>query len=276
VLSDGAASYMQGAGGLIGETRGGTSKYYHADALGTTRAITNSSQTKTDSLDTDAFGMSVAVTGTTPTPFGFAGQHGYQNDSVTGLMRLGHRFYDASVGRFLSRDPIQDGYNWYTYCNNDPVNGVDPSGLENHDKDNPGHVVNNSKKFIPIVWDDGDGHVVMAPLPPGWESNDDPNSKGSIDVDFIPGGSKKWRHILPERYVDTVIDANGDNNAPRYVPRLKPPRIEDRDVNDDPNYPDWPDQMGIGSKGRKPKILTWQEAEEKGYIYPKGSHKKTK
>jgi hypothetical protein len=34
--------------------------------------------------------------------------------------------------------------------------------------------------------------------------------------------------------------------------------------------------MGIGSKGRKPKILTWQEAEEKGYIYPKGSHKKTK
>lgn len=57
VLSDGAASYMQGAGGLIGETRGGTSKYYHADALGTTRAITNSTQTKTDSLDTDAFGM---------------------------------------------------------------------------------------------------------------------------------------------------------------------------------------------------------------------------
>ncbi len=48
---------MQGAGGLIGETRGGTSKYYHADALGTTRAITNSTQTKTDSLDTDAFGM---------------------------------------------------------------------------------------------------------------------------------------------------------------------------------------------------------------------------
>ena len=130
VLSDGAASYMQGAGGLIGETRGGTSKYYHADALGTTRAITNSSQTKTDSLDTDAFGMTVAVTGSTPTPFGFAGQHGYQNDSVTGLMRLGHRYYDASVGRFLSRDPIQDGYNWYAYVGNDPVNAVDPKGLE--------------------------------------------------------------------------------------------------------------------------------------------------
>ena len=47
-------------------------------------------------------------------------------------MRLGHRSYDASVGRFLSRDPIQDGYNWFTYVGNDPVNGVDPEGREGH------------------------------------------------------------------------------------------------------------------------------------------------
>jgi RHS repeat-associated protein len=40
-------------------------------------------------------------------------------------MRLGYRYYDASTGRFLSRDPIRDGYNWYVYCENDPVNAVD-------------------------------------------------------------------------------------------------------------------------------------------------------
>jgi RHS repeat-associated protein len=62
-------------------------------------------------------------------PFGFASQHGYQTDTDTGLMRLGHRYYDASTGRFISRDPIQDGYNWYAYCDNDPVNAVDPVGL---------------------------------------------------------------------------------------------------------------------------------------------------
>ena len=33
-------------------------------------------------------------------------------------------------GRFISRDPIQDGYNWYAYCNNDPVNDDDPEGLQ--------------------------------------------------------------------------------------------------------------------------------------------------
>ena len=165
VLDDGAASYIQSAAGLAGETRSGTSKYYSADALGTTRAIVNSSQTKTDSLDTDAFGMNVAVTGTTPTPFGFAGQHGYQSDSATGLMRLGHRYYDASIGRFLSRDPIQDGYNWYTYAGNDPVNDVDPEGEEDH----PATAYNDTNE---IKW------VILVPI------------KGK-DLPVVPGNPKK-------------------------------------------------------------------------------------
>jgi hypothetical protein len=38
--------------------------------------------------------------------------------------------YDTSTGRFISRDPIRDGYNWYTYCQNDPINDVDPKGLQ--------------------------------------------------------------------------------------------------------------------------------------------------
>jgi len=128
VLSDGAASYVY-AGGLVSEVRGGTSKFYHSDALGTTRAITNSSGSTTDSLTTDAFGMTVSGSGSTPTPFGFAGKAGYQSDPETGLMRLGHRYYDNSTGHFISRDKILDGYNWYAYCGNDPVNSVDATGL---------------------------------------------------------------------------------------------------------------------------------------------------
>jgi RHS repeat-associated protein len=75
--------------------------------------------------------MTVSVVGTPvgARPFGFAARHGYQSDADTGLQRLGHRFYDPATGRFLSRDPIRDGYNWYNYCGNDPVNKVDPQGL---------------------------------------------------------------------------------------------------------------------------------------------------
>ncbi|MCG8449682.1 MAG: RHS repeat-associated core domain-containing protein [Pirellulales bacterium] len=39
------------------------------------------------------------------------------------------RWYDPTVGRFISEDPIQDGTNWYEYAGNNPVLYVDPSGL---------------------------------------------------------------------------------------------------------------------------------------------------
>jgi RHS repeat-associated protein len=121
VLSDGSATYAHGVAGLVSENRGGTTKVYHSDALDSVRALTNISGTVTDSRSTDAFGNVTTTTGTTPTPFGFAGGFGYQQDSETGLMRLGHRMYDSSTGRFISRDPIQDDYNWYVYCDNDPI-----------------------------------------------------------------------------------------------------------------------------------------------------------
>ena len=42
---------------------------------------------------------------------------------------LGHRYYDSDTGRFLTRDPIKDGRNWYSYCENSPVSFFDGYGL---------------------------------------------------------------------------------------------------------------------------------------------------
>lgn len=42
---------------------------------------------------------------------------------------LGHRFYDSSTGRFLTRDNSKDGNNWYTYGINNPERWADPLGL---------------------------------------------------------------------------------------------------------------------------------------------------
>jgi uncharacterized protein RhaS with RHS repeats len=43
-----------------------------------------------------------------------------------------NRYYQASTGRFIQRDPIgyAGGLNLYSYCAGDPVNFSDPSGLE--------------------------------------------------------------------------------------------------------------------------------------------------
>ena len=54
-------------------------------------------------------GNAVASSGTLAGPFGFLGGQGYQEDADSGLMRLGARYYDPSVGRFISRDPLRYG-----------------------------------------------------------------------------------------------------------------------------------------------------------------------
>ena len=54
-----------------------------------------------------------------------------ERDSSTGLDNHGFRYYDASIGRYISNDPIgyEGGFNLYVHCTNDPVNKFDPLGL---------------------------------------------------------------------------------------------------------------------------------------------------
>jgi RHS repeat-associated protein len=72
----------------------------------------------------------VGSAGTWQGPFSYGGPFGYQTDGDSGLLLLGHRYYDPTLGRFLSRDPIKDGRNWYTYCANNPVRFADPEGTD--------------------------------------------------------------------------------------------------------------------------------------------------
>ena len=53
----------------------------------------------------------------------------YEEDANSGYKLLGYRYYDASIGQFLSADPAMVGSNWFAYCGNDPVNEEDPAGL---------------------------------------------------------------------------------------------------------------------------------------------------
>ena len=43
------------------------------------------------------------------------------------------RWYDPAAGRFISEDPKKDEFNWYVYCDNNPVNRVDQDGNTDFD-----------------------------------------------------------------------------------------------------------------------------------------------
>ena len=125
VLNDGSATYVPG---ISRHTSAGT-RTYHQNFAGSNSAETDSTGTTQATRTHDAFGNLVATTGTPSGPFGYVGGGGYQEDNDSGLRLLGHRYYDASVGRFITRDPAQDGGNWYAYCGNSPTNGADPTGF---------------------------------------------------------------------------------------------------------------------------------------------------
>lgn len=81
-------------------------------------------------LDYDEFGRVLVDTNPGFQPFGFAGG---LYDADTALVRFGSRDYDPQVGRWTSKDPI--GFfggdsNLYAYVLNDPINLIDPAGLD--------------------------------------------------------------------------------------------------------------------------------------------------
>jgi RHS repeat-associated protein len=117
-----AVSRSAGAG-----TRGG-SAYLGKDLLGSVRSTTDDNGNLEDRYEYDAFGKPYKGDLTTGMNLGYTGK---PYDPATGLYNYGYRDYKPEAARFTTVDPIRDGSNWFAYVNNDPVNWVDPWGLEN-------------------------------------------------------------------------------------------------------------------------------------------------
>ncbi len=107
----------------------GTIRYYQTDALGSVIALTDENGIVKTTYSYDPFG-NVTVSGeTSDNPFQFAGR---ENDG-TGLYYYRARYYSPELQRFISEDPIGFGggdVNLYVMVGNNPVNFVDPLGLE--------------------------------------------------------------------------------------------------------------------------------------------------
>ena len=114
------------------KNQGSSIQYYHTNHLGSTDTITNELGQEIVHYEYAPYGEIVLTDGPDSTDYKFTGK---PLDDETGLYFYGARYYNPVIGRFITPDPTiqrpsdpQD-LNRYTYCRNNPVNLIDPTGL---------------------------------------------------------------------------------------------------------------------------------------------------
>ena len=112
----------------LSQLQSAASSYYEQDGLGSVTSLSNAAGALANTYTYDSFGKLTASTGTLTNPFQFTGR---EFDAETGLRYYRFRYFDPTVGRFVSEDPIgfDGGINFYLYVQNNPSLLIDPFGL---------------------------------------------------------------------------------------------------------------------------------------------------
>ena len=104
--------------------------YYHTDAVGSTRLVTDANRNIAFSDNYQPFGQDNSSSGSETYKF-----TGKPVSQTTGWYYDYQRWYDPSIGRFVNQDPLggdlsnPQSQNRYVYANNIPTTFTDPTGL---------------------------------------------------------------------------------------------------------------------------------------------------
>ena len=134
--ADERTDYVSGPNGALARIKRvagiDTTTFIHADHLGTARAATGTGGGLLWEDFHSPFGESLNHPDATDDQGDYTG---HIRDKATGLTYMQARYYDPTIGRFLSIDPVtfmDTGspamFNRYAYTFNDPVNMIDPDG----------------------------------------------------------------------------------------------------------------------------------------------------
>jgi len=144
-ITDGVATkYIFAADMRIAKLEGTELHYFHKDHLGSSTVMTDESSSRVEGTEYMPFGQIRDHTGTDVSKYRFTDQ---ELDSETGLYNYDARLYDPVIGRFVSPDSIvpdlydPQSLNRYSYCRNNPLRYVDPSGHFDNDMEHGGRAV---------------------------------------------------------------------------------------------------------------------------------------
>ena len=118
--------YLHGLGLVARIKPDGTLHYYHPDFRGSVIAMTDANQTISHKYQYDEFGNLTNSQEADPNPFRYVGTLGIMHET-NDLTFMRARYYDPTIGRFMSEDPIW-ATNLYPYANNNGIMNVDASG----------------------------------------------------------------------------------------------------------------------------------------------------
>ena len=116
-------------------TAGGSTYFYDFDTTGSTAGLSDSTGSYVNSYRYLPFGQGQSASSGVANPFQYVGALGVQTDTAT-LLFMRARYFTPSSGRFTSSDPSQllsGDTNFYRYTGNQPVQFVDPSGLNTYE-----------------------------------------------------------------------------------------------------------------------------------------------
>jgi RHS repeat-associated protein len=131
VKDNNVTKYIFGGNLRLAVLKGSLTYYYHKDHLGSTGAITDDTGAKVESAEYHPFGTTREHTGSNVSDYKFTDQ---ELDNETNLYNYDARLYDPVLGMFVTPDNIvpnmfdPQSFNRYSYCRNNPLIYVDPSG----------------------------------------------------------------------------------------------------------------------------------------------------
>ncbi|MBN9689750.1 MAG: RHS repeat-associated core domain-containing protein [Verrucomicrobia bacterium] len=126
---------LEGAGGVGGlvfvKPVGGDAQFAAYDGSGNVIGLVDgASGATTANYDYSTFGETLRMTGprAAANPFRFSTKAA---ETESGLLYFGYRYYQPTLGRWISRDPSgeHDDDSMYSFVGNHPANAVDPNGL---------------------------------------------------------------------------------------------------------------------------------------------------